>query len=158
MLRKARITAAVLMAAATTLVYAHNAYSDEEGRSSASKAVDYRTSYMTVLGWHSKPMTRMLKGEMAFDDAAFMHHAKQLAIAARLDLLAGFPEGSITDDTDAKEEIWFEWDDFEQKFADFQAAAKAVGEQADSGDMAATKEAFGKLGEACKACHKAYKQ
>lgn len=156
MLRKNR-TAAVLLAAATTLAFAPGVHSDEGGMS-PSKAVDYRTSYMTMLDWHAKPMIRMLKGESAFDDAAFLHHAGQLATIARLDLLDSFPEGSATDDSDAREEIWFDWDDFEQKFADFQAAAQALGEQAAGGDLEATKSAFANFGDSCKACHKAYKE
>ena len=87
-----------------------------------------------------------------------MRHARDLATASRLDLLAGFPEDSVTDDSAAKDEIWFTWDDFEQKFADFRAAADALGEAAASGDVEATKEAFAAVGDACKACHKKYKE
>ena len=125
---------------------------------STEKAVDYRESYMTVLKWNSGPMGQMLKGEAPFDDEAFIRHARDLATAARLDLLAAFPEGSISDDSDAREEIWFDWEDFEQKFVDFRAAAAGLGEAADAGDVEATKAAFGELGKTCKACHKAYKE
>jgi cytochrome c556 len=125
---------------------------------SAEKAVDYRASYMTVLKWNSGPMGQMLKGKAAFDDEAFLRHARDLATAARLDLLGAFPEGSITEDSDAREEIWFDWEDFEQKFADFRTAAAGLGEAADAGDVEATKAAFGELGKTCKACHKAYKE
>ena len=96
------------------------AHSDED--SPVQKAVDYRTSYMTVLNWNARPMGKMLKGEMAFDNDAFMLHARQLATASTLDLLWAFPEGSATEDSAALEEIWFNWEDFEQKFADFRAA------------------------------------
>ena len=150
-------TAAIAFALSPLLGFAHSAHSDEEGNS-VSRAVDYRTSYMTVVNWNARPMMQMLKGEADFDEAAFMSHATQLATIAQLDFLTGFPEGSATDDSDAREEIWFDWDDFEQKFADFQSAAKTLGEQAATGDLEATKQAFGTVGDACKACHKAYKE
>ncbi len=125
---------------------------------SVEKAVDYRSAYMTILKWNAGPMGQMLKGEMAFDDAAFLEHARNLATAAELELLSAFPEGSVSEDSDAREEIWFDWADFEQKFADFQAAGKNLGVAAEGGDVEATKAAFGKLGKTCKGCHKPYKE
>jgi len=144
--------------AAVLMTTASAAHSDEGEQSSVQRAVDYRESYMTVLGWNARPMGRMLKGEEPFDEAAFVRHAQDLARAAQLDLLAGFPEDSATDESDAKDEIWFTWDDFTQKFADFQAAAKTLGETAAGSDVEAVKAAFGDVGEACKACHKQYKE
>jgi cytochrome c556 len=125
---------------------------------SVQKSVDYRTSYMTLLGWHSKPMIKMLKGEAEFDDEAFLSHASQLAAVSKLDLLMAFPEDSTTDDSAAMSEIWFDFEDFEQKFADFRAAGAQLGEAAGSGDVAATKQAFSGFGDTCKGCHKKYKE
>ena len=148
--------AAVLFSLVAASVTAH---SDDGGEpSSAEKAVDYRESYMTILGWNAKPMGQMLKGETTFADDTFLLHARQLANASKLDLLWAFPEGSVTEDSGAKEEIWFDWDDFEQKFADFRSAAASLGDAAAGGDVEATKAAFAKVGDACKACHKAYKE
>lgn len=130
----------------------------EENESSAQRAVDYRNSYMTILNWNARPMGKMLKGEEAFDADAFMLHARQLAAATRLDLLWAFPEGSKTEDSGALEEIWFDWEDFEQKFADLRKAAEALGAAAEGDDVEATKTAFSGVGDACKACHKKYKE
>lgn len=132
------------------------AHSDDD--SPVQRAVDYRTSYMTILNWNARPMGKMLKGEQPFDNDSFLAHARELASASALELLAAFPEGSATEDSAALEEIWFNWKDFEQKFADFRAAAETLGEAAGGGDLEATKTAFGKVGEACKACHKKYKE
>lgn len=153
--RKTRALLSVLAFAAFGAMAAQ-AHSDNDD--SMQRAVDYRTSYMTVLNWNARPMGKMLKGEMPFDDDAFLLHARQLATASALELLSAFPEGSTTEDSAALEEIWFDWKDFEQKFADFRTAATALGEAAGSGDVAATKAAFGKVGDACKACHKKFKE
>ena len=158
---KNRQLANVIPALAIALggVAASNAHSQHsDGGSSTEKAVDYRNSYMTILSWNAKPMGKMLKGETPFDAAAFTLHARQLANASGLDLLWAFPEGSVTEDSGAREEIWFDWEDFEQKFADFRTAASALGEAAEGGDVEAVKSAFGKVGDTCKACHKPYKE
>jgi len=150
-IRHTAIAAAVLVAAAST-----TALADSGG--SVQKAVDYRIAYMTILGWNAKPMGQMLKGEKPFEEEAFMGHAGDLAAAGGLALLPAFPEGSVTEDSAALEEIWFDWDDFAQKFADFQEASAALGEAVAGGDVEATKAAFGKVGDSCKACHKTYKE
>ena len=128
------------------------------GEASAEKAVDYRASYMTILKWNAGPMGKMLKGEAPFDDEAFLAYARDLSRATELDLLAGFPEGSAIEGSDALEEIWFNWEDFEKKFSDLRTAGQALGTAAGAGDVEATKAAFADVGEACKACHKAYKE
>jgi cytochrome c556 len=65
------------------------------------KAVDYRQGVMNVFAYNVTSMGDMVKGKTAFDAAAFGRHAKDLAAAAQLDVLAGFPEDSINDESDA---------------------------------------------------------
>ncbi|MGD2118089.1 MAG: cytochrome c [Chromatiales bacterium] len=121
------------------------------------RAVEYRQGLMNVIGWNVKSMGAMMKGETPYDQAAFARHAADVAKAAQLDLLAGFPEDSVNDESDALSEIWFDFDDFSQKFHDFQKAADSLDKAAASGDKAATQAAFKDLGESCKSCHKKYK-
>ena len=85
-------------------------------QTSAEAAIDYRTAVMTVFRWNIKPMGDMMKGEVPFDVPAFARHAKDLAAAASVDLLSGFPEESEEGDTDAKPEVWLDWEDFQKKF------------------------------------------
>ena len=70
----------------------------------------------------------------------------------------GFIAGSDMGETEAKDNIWSNMDDFKKKMETFQIEAASLAEIAKGGDMAAIKPQFGKVGESCKACHKEYKE
>jgi cytochrome c556 len=124
---------------------------------SVEDAIEYRQAVMNVFGWNMKPMGAMVKGKVPFDQKAFKRHAGDLANAASLDLLAGFPEDSDEGETDALAEIWIDFDDFTKKYQDLRKAADALKKASGGSDQKQIKAAFGDLGKACKSCHKAYK-
>ncbi|MCU7811136.1 MAG: cytochrome c [Candidatus Thiodiazotropha sp. (ex Notomyrtea botanica)] len=121
------------------------------------RALEYRQGVMNVLGWNMKSMGNMMKGKQPYDAEAFAVHAGDLAKAATLDVLPGFPEDSDEGETDARAEIWLDFDDFKQKLEDLRHASQALSEAAVGGDKAAMGDALGKTGKACKACHDGYK-
>lgn len=121
-------------------------------------AQEYRQGVMNVFRWNMKAMSGMMKGKRPYDARAFAGYADDLAKATTLDLIPGFPEDSDSgDDTDARPDIWLDFDDFKQKFENLRAAGKALSEAAAGGDKKAMGEALGKTGKACKACHDKYK-
>ncbi len=126
--------------------------------SDVEDAVDYRQGLMNVLSWNAERMAAMAKGEVPFDAAAFRGFASDLAAAASLDVLKGFPEDTVTDESDAKDEIWLEWADFQSKLKDLRTQSAKLAEVSHSGDEAAMKAQFEETRGTCKACHKAYKQ
>jgi cytochrome c556 len=99
----------------------------------------------------------MVKGKTAFDAAAFARHAKDLAAASQLDVLAGFPEDSINDDSDASDTIWLDWDKFQGKLKGLREQSAKLAEVAAGGEEAAMKEQFGKTAKTCKGCHDDFK-
>jgi cytochrome c556 len=122
------------------------------------KAIKYRTAVMTVVGSNFKPMGAMIKGELPFDAAVFARHAKDLAAVSSVDILRGFPEDSEGKGSEAKGEIWLEWDDFKAKMEDMQREAAALADVAAGDDKDAIKAQFGKTADTCKACHKKFKE
>ena len=146
---------------ATTLLFASlstAAVADEEGEGSHAKTIDYRNSVMSILKWNIGPMGAMVKGKVPYDQAAFARHAKDLAAAAHLDLLAGFPEDSNEgDDTSARIDIWMDWEGFTEKYEALKKASSELAETASGGDLEAIKPKFGALGKTCKSCHDAFK-
>lgn len=124
----------------------------------ADDAVEYRQSVMGIFYWTTDHMGKMVKGETPFDAGAFKGYADDLAAAAAMDILKGFPEDSITDDSDAKDEIWMDWADFESKVQAMRTQSAKLAEVAAEGDEAAIKDQFGETRKACKGCHDAYKQ
>ena len=71
--------------------------------------------------------------------------------------MAGFPEDSTGDDSDALEDIWLDFEKFQQKMADFKKAAEGLNKAAQSSYRDAVGKAMGALGKSCKGCHKAFK-
>lgn len=121
------------------------------------KAVDYRQGLMNVYAYNVTSMGDMLKGKKAFDSAAFARYAEDLAAAARLDLLAGFPEDSINDESEAGDTIWLEWGKFRQQQEALKTQSAKLAGIAAGGDEAAIKEQFGKTAKTCKGCHDDFK-
>jgi cytochrome c556 len=146
-----RLTAAVLLLAAGALPASLSAAMPED-------AVDYRQGAMEVFSWNLTRMGAMVKGETPFDAAAFKGYAAELAGASAMNVLQGFPEDSVSDESDAKDEIWLNWSDFETKYKALKEAAAKLSQVAAGGDEAAMREQFKETAAACKACHKEYKK
>jgi len=120
-------------------------------------AIDYRMGLMTVIGWNFGPLGSMVKGKTPFDTADFAKHADRVAYLSD-QILEGFPKGSDKGHTDAKPDIWANWDDFQSKAKDLNTQAKLLADIAKANDETKDKEQFKKVAEACKACHDKYKK
>lgn len=120
-------------------------------------AVDYRQGIMNILRHNVKSMGDMVKGKTEFDAAIFAHHSKDLAAASSLDLLAGFPEDSLNDDSDAKDTIWLDWETFQEKYKAMQEQSTKLAEVVVKGNEAEMKEQFGLAAKTCKGCHDDFK-
>ena len=123
-----------------------------------SDVVHYRQNLMSVIGWNFGPLSAMVKGKIAWDEKVFTLRAERIAFLAP-QALEGFVNASDNGgvETDAKADIWRDFDDFKAKLDDFVAQSKALSDAAKSGDDAKMKEQFHKTADACKACHEKYK-
>ena len=124
------------------------ASSHEEHAKGIKALVDYRQGAMQVIGWNFKAIAKMVKGETRFDKESFARHAADINRAAQLDILAGFPTA----------DIWFKWDEFEEKMGAMRMAAEKLEAAAGGGDEAVMKAQFGETGKTCKGCHKAFRE
>lgn len=102
-------------------------------------------------------LSKVVKGEEAFDAAAVLEQLKALeANADKFDVAALFPAGSDQGKTEASPKIWEDMAGFkaaEDKYlADVKAAVAAAPANVD-----ALKESFGKVAANCGACHKVYR-
>ncbi len=121
------------------------------------KEIEYRQGVMNILSWNMKHIGGMLKGEMPYDAEKIKRHAADIASVASLNISAGFPEDSTGEDSAALEDIWMDFDNFQQKMADFRQAADGMDQAAQSGDQGAVGKAMEALGKSCKGCHKPFK-
>jgi cytochrome c556 len=122
------------------------------------KAIEYRQSVYTVVNWNFKPMGAMIKGEKPYNAAEFQRMAENVAFMSKL-AAEGFIPGSDAKagETEAKDDIWKKPDEFKDKMADFKRTSAELATASKSGDLNAIKPLFNKTADACKACHKAFR-
>ena len=117
----------------------------------------YRQRVMQSNGAHAGAVGEILKNKLAYQSLHIVNHAKAINLNSAL-IDEAFKKEVTAGKTDAKPEIWKEWD----KFAD---AAKGLGEEsgklaevARSGDMEAIGAQVKKLGDTCSNCHKTFRK
>jgi cytochrome c556 len=120
--------------------------------------VHYRQSVMELIGWNCGPLSAMTKGKTAWDAKEFAMRAERIR-ALSTQAIDGFTHGAANGgvESDAKADIWNDFEDFHARLDDFINEAKALDETARGGDEAKMKEQFHKTAETCKACHDKYK-
>jgi cytochrome c556 len=120
-------------------------------------AIAYRQSVFKMLMWNFAPLSAMVRGKQPFDAVEFAKRAERVAwLSHQLD--DAFPPGSDQGAiTEAKPDIWSDWDNFCAKRSDLQREAEALAAIAKGGDEAAMKAQFAKTAGTCKACHEDYK-
>lgn len=115
----------------------------------------------TVIAWKqvmkqnggaAKTLGDMAAGKTAFDAAAAAA-AKQKLIDDAAQIPVVFKDQAEDPASEAKPDIWANWDDFTAKAAALGKAAEAL----DSSSLDGLKAGMGDIGAACKACHSGYK-
>ena len=126
------------------------------GAAIASEAADpnvkARQEVMETLGKNMKILGDIAGGKAAYDAAA-AEAAKAAIIAAASEASAKFEPQATDPESEAKPEIWTNWDDFLAK-------DKALVDAATAWDVSSPETigaGMGAVGGACKACHTAYR-
>ena len=103
-----------------------------------------------------KLMGDMAKGKTPFDTAKAAEAARVIeTTSAKIPEL--FPEGTTGHPSEAKKEIWQNWEDFTSKADDLARAASELESAIDKAAGDEWKAGFQNVSEACKACHKSYR-
>lgn len=111
-----------------------------------------RKELMKGMGMATKTLGGMASGEIAFDAAA-AEAAKSVLAVYSGEIGAKFTANAEDPASEAKPEIWANWDDFLVK-------AKGLGDAAAAMDVASAESigaGMGAIGGACKACHSDYR-
>lgn len=114
-----------------------------------------RKEAMGLIGSNVKKLTQMAKGEVAFDAAAAQAAFANISQKAAVVPVLFEPQSNTDPESEAKDAIWANWDDFATKASELKLAADA-GAAVDSPE--ALGAAVAGLGGACKACHSVYKE
>lgn len=117
-------------------------------------AVKYRQSAFTLLASHFGRMDGVVKGQVPYDAEQIK---KNVALVNSLAQLPWAAFGQGTEGGGARAEVWSDPEGFKKAEQRFTSAVADLTVAADSGELGKLREAFGKVGASCKACHDSYR-
>lgn len=122
--------------------------------------IKWRQSVYQVLAWNQARIKANVEGQFNKDEV--IRAANSTAAIANSGLGALFAPGSETGkgwrDTTVKPELFSDGKGAAEAAGDFAREANELARVAATGDAAAVKVQFGKVGESCKACHDGYRR
>jgi cytochrome c556 len=137
-------------------LFAGSAFADE----AAEQAIKTRQSLMGLYAFNLGGLGAMAKGTVPYDAETAGAYAANLVSLSSLNQTGLWPQGSDIGsypDSAALPEIWSMYPDVLVKAKGLTEAATAMNAVAGT-DLASLQGAMGKVGGACGACHKSYRQ
>lgn len=118
--------------------------------------IKYRQGVMKSVGGHMGALAQIVRGKVDYPDDT-VYHAESIARSLKtVDSL--FPPNSDFGETRALEAVWSKPEEFKKAGQQAGKAASEFVEAVKSGNNAALPSKFKALGDACKACHKDFRQ
>jgi len=128
----------------------------------ADGVVKQRMQAMKDMGQAMKDLAAMVRRETSYDAERVKANTRTIAGHAGPSMLSLFPEGSNGPPSEARQEVWQDWQDFARLASDLaeKATAMEVAARQDVGSNSSTPmaPAFAALGKVCSACHKSFRQ
>ena len=125
--------------------------------SGATGIVKERMEVMKSVRADTKALAKMIKGEKVYDPDAVARLAARIGTHGGESMRGLFPEGSNTGVSEAKAEIWSDWERFLKIADDMAAAAQALSTAAHQGPDA-VRPLLATLAGTCKACHDDFRE
>lgn len=145
------ILSAALVASTLFSVSIASAHEGAEG------VVKERMELMKTIGKNTKRIAPIAMGSADMDLKAVEESATEIANAAKM-AIHKFPKGSTSMVSEAKENIWTDWEKFEGLMKSLTADAEALAELAKKGEEFELGDGFGKMASNCKKCHTDFRQ
>jgi cytochrome c556 len=118
--------------------------------------VGYRQKVMSANGANMGAIGDILKFKLPYEkDIA--GHARAMSITAKM-IPTAFEKPVSAGKTDAKPEIWKEWDDFKKDAEKFVGASDKLAKVAEGGDTKAIMAQVKEVGNACQHCHEEFRK
>ena len=126
----------------------------------ATGVVKMRMDQMGEIGKATKAIGEMMKGSAPYDADRVAELALRIGEAGGKAITRHFPEGSINGPSEARPEIWQDWQKFEDLSADLRETALALsagaGNPRDAGEEAPD-ALFRDMAATCKSCHQDFR-
>jgi cytochrome c556 len=124
--------------------------------------IRYRQSAYSFISWNTGKIKSQIEHPESFNKEQVVAAANAIAGVANSGLGALFGEGTDKGTgwrpTQLKSEFFQKPDEAKKLAVAFNTAANELARTAQSGDVTAIKEKFGRLGETCKGCHNAFRE
>jgi len=128
------------------------------GHGGATGIVKERMDSMLSLKETMKSLRTMIIKDKAYDVSQLKRYASLIADESGKHLTEMFPEGSLYKPSEAKEELWQEWELFSTMAYDLEKLALQLGDTARATNSKDTKKLFKLIGDNCSDCHDKYRQ
>ncbi|GGW75678.1 c-type cytochrome [Alteromonas halophila] len=143
----------------SSLICAGAVAEEAVSRKHAETAIEYRQSLFQLLKSNMAPLGGMAKGALPYDATVMETNAMRIEQLA--DMMADYLKVDTRKfdvSTGAKDDIWDNFSDVEDKIGALHTAASNLQSVAQAGDESAYRSAIGEVGAACKSCHDDYKK
>ncbi len=120
------------------------------------EVVKYRVILMNTQTGHLRAIAAVVGGEVSYG-AHVKDHADAVKAIAGMEADI-FPEGSAVGESRAKPEIWQNWDEFQELYANYRTQAVKLAEVAATDDLGAIGAQLGEVGKTCGGCHKRFRK
>lgn len=148
-----KLTKLILATCAIGVVTASAAHSQTVGK--AQDQIRWRQSAYTTLGWSMARIKANVSGE--FNKEQVIQAANTIQALAHANIYSlfvpGTEKGKGWKDTEVKPAFFTDKEGAAKVWATFGTEADELAKVAATGDAAAVKAQFGKVGQACKGCH-----
>lgn len=118
--------------------------------------IKYRKAMMKAVGGHMTSASQIVRGKVSPEGDLAMHAQALAALTSNLTRL--FPEGSDFGETEAKAEIWDNWEKFEKAAMNAKDATAQFAEAVAGGDKKKIAAAHKTVGKGCKGCHDDFRE
>ncbi len=133
-----------------------SSFTSAQAHDGATGIIKERMKVMKFIAQNTKMIAPYAMGSSEMNFKAVEGAAMQISMAAQ-NVMAKFPKGSTSEESEAKPNIWENWDEFLDMLTTLSAdAAKlsVIAKNNEDGVM----EQFGKMTGNCKSCHTKYRQ
>lgn len=106
----------------------------------------------------SEKATKRIKQALSRGDTAVITAEAEFLVSWAREMESYFPKNSNQSPSEAKDEIWLQWDDFVGAIQSFDNAAQALVEAATTEDPRTIRGAFSDMTKSCKSCHQQFRE
>ena len=106
----------------------------------------------------SEKATKRIKQALSRGDTAVIIAEAEFLVSWAREMEGFFPENSNQPPSEAKDDIWRQWDKFVGAIQSFDNAAQALIDDARGEDPRAIGQAFKEMTKSCKSCHRQFRE